>query len=259
MIEAFITVRLLDVIDIVLVAYIMYRIYLLIRGTAAINIFIGIFSVYLLWLISKALNMQLLGSILGQIIGVGVIALIIVFQQEIRRFLLFIGNQYFPNSKFSFDNVFFGSLRTSDVKIRSIVKSCINMSNRKIGALIVIAKKSQLTMYTRTGDIINAETSSRLLETIFSKKSPMHDGAVIIIRDKIYAARCILPVSENIYLPPYLGMRHRAGVGITENTDAFAIIVSEETGSISVAREGKLNGNISSKDLMRILEEQFGA
>ncbi len=258
MVEAFITLRLLDVIDIVLVAFIMYRIYLLIRGTAAINIFIGIFSVYLLWLIAQALNMQLLGSILGQIIGVGVIALIIVFQQEIRRFLLFIGNQYFPNNKFSVDNVFFGPSRTTDVKIRSIVKACINMSNHKIGVLIVIARKSQLTMYTRTGDIINAETSSRLLESIFSKTSPMHDGAAIIIRDKLYAARCALPVSENIYLPPYLGMRHRAGVGVTENTDAFVIIVSEETGGISVASEGKLKEGINSKELMRILEEQFG-
>lgn len=258
MLPGFISIRILDVIDILLVAYLLYRIYMLIKGTVAINIFIGIFSFYLFWLVVKTLNMELLGSILGKVIGVGVIALIIVFQQEIRRFLLMIGNQYFTNRTFSLEKIVSFNIRsTTDIKARAIVRGCTNMADTYLGALIVIARKSQLRMYAETGDIINADTSNRLLESIFVEESPLHDGAVIVIGNKIHAARCILPVSANVNLPPYFGMRHRAAIGITESTDAFVIVVSEERGEISVAEAGKIQTNISSRQLMNMLEEKF--
>jgi diadenylate cyclase len=258
MTDLFIKIRILDVIDILLVAYLMFQVFLLIRGTAAMNIFIGILSVYLLWIIVKALNMQLLGSILGQVIGVGVIALIVVFQQEIRRFLIYIGNQYFNRNRFSFEKVFpVAFAGTPPIKIKSILKACINMARTKTGALIVIGRKSELSVYSETGDILEATTSSRLLESIFNKNSPLHDGAVIIIQDRIIAARCILPVSENPNLPPDYGLRHRAALGMAENTDSLVIIVSEQTGSISIAEYGKIRANIDPKELSFKLEEEF--
>jgi len=259
MIDLFIKIRILDVIDILLVAYLMFQVYLLIRGTVAMNIFIGILSVYLLWIIVKALNMQLLGSILGQVIGVGVIALIVVFQQEIRRFLIYIGNQYFSRNRFSFEKVFPGAFTgTPPVRIKSIVKACINMAKTKTGALIVIGRKSELSVYSETGDILEASTSSRLIESVFNKNSPLHDGAVIIVNDRIVAARCVLPVSENPNLPPDYGLRHRAALGMAENTDSLIIIVSEQTGFISIAENGKIRANIDPKELSFKLEEEFG-
>jgi uncharacterized protein (TIGR00159 family) len=258
MTELFIKIRILDVIDILLVAFIMFQVYLLIRGTAAMNIFIGILSVYLLWIIVKALNMQLLGSILGQVIGVGVIALIVVFQQEIRRFLIFIGNRYLTRNRLTFEKVFpvvFGG--QPNIKIKSIIKACMNMAKSKTGALIVLGRKSELSVFAETGDIVDANTSSRLLESIFSKNSPLHDGAVIIINDRIAAARCVLPVSENLNLPPNFGLRHKAGLGMSEQTDSIVIIVSEETGSMSLAEHGSIYSDIDLKDLSRILEREF--
>ena len=173
MITAFITVRFLDILDIILVAFLLYQFYNLIKGTVAINIFIGIFALYLLWLVVRALNMELLGSILGQVIGVGVIALIIVFQQEIRRFLLVIGSRYISNYSFSFSNIF--SLKAKPkprVRISEIVKACTDMSAFKTGALITIVRGDNLDNTAKTGIIINADTSSRLLESIFFKNKP---------------------------------------------------------------------------------------
>ncbi|HAF28885.1 MAG TPA: TIGR00159 family protein [Bacteroidales bacterium] len=258
MLTVFITIRFLDILDIFLVAFLLYQIYNLIRGTTAINIFIAIFLLYLLWLIVKALNMDLLSSILGQVIGVGVIALIIVFQQEIRRFLLIISTRYLSNRKFSFDKLFsFGEKETSEVDIDSIVSACSNMSSFKTGALIAISKSSDLLSFIRTGDIINADTSSRLLESIFFKNSPLHDGAVIIKKDRISAARCILPTTERINLPAHFGMRHRAALGITEKTDAVVVVVSEETGAISFAKHDSIETNIGPNRLRQILEKEF--
>lgn len=258
MLTAFITIRFLDILDILLVAFLLYQIYKLIRGTTAINIFIAIFSLYLLWLIVKALNMHLLSSILGQVIGVGVIALIIVFQQEIRRFLLIISTRYITNRKFSFEKLFaFGEKEVSEVNIDSIVSACSNMSAFKTGALIAISKRSDLLSFVRTGDTINADTSSRLLESIFFKNSPLHDGAVIIKKDRIAAARCILPTTERINLPAHFGMRHRAALGIAEKTDAVVVIVSEETGAISLAKHESIETNIGPNRLRQILEKEF--
>ncbi len=259
MLHAFITIRVLDIIDILLVAYLMYQVFLLIRGTVAMNIFIGILSVYLVWIIVKALEMQLLGTILGQIIGVGVIALIIVFQQEVRRFLIYIGTQYFSRNRLTLERVIPINLaQQSKVRIKSVIKAVINMAKSRTGALIVLSKKSELTVYAETGDLLYANTTSRLIESIFNKQSPLHDGAVIISGDKVVAARCVLPVSENLNLPPNYGMRHRAALGMTENTDSMVIVVSEETGKISIAENGKLQNDLDPKDLMSKLELDFG-
>lgn len=259
MLHAFITIRILDIIDVLLVAYLMYQVYLLIRGTVAMNIFIGILSVYLVWIIVKALEMQLLGTILGQVIGVGVIALIIVFQQEVRRFLIFIGNQYFNRNRLTLEKVIPIYLKPEPkVRIKSVIKAVINMAKSKTGALIAISKRSDLTVFVETGDILNANTTSRLIESIFNKNSPLHDGAIIINGEKIIAARCVLPVSENFNLPPDYGMRHRAALGMSENTDTLIIVVSEETGKISTADSGKLRHDLDPKELMSQLELNFG-
>ncbi|MEA3317521.1 MAG: diadenylate cyclase CdaA [Bacteroidota bacterium] len=256
----FITIRFLDILDILLVAFLLYYLYNLIKGTAAINIFVAIFSLYMLWHIVKALNMQLISGILGQVIGVGVIALIIVFQQEIRRFLLILGTRYIANNKFSLDNLFsFNTKPKHRIKINSIVNACINMSAFKTGALIVIANKSTLTEYAKTGDILNADTSSRLLESIFFKNSPLHDGAAIIRKDKIYSARCILPTSERMDISPRFGMRHRAALGVTERTDAIVVVVSEETGAISFVNRGSIENNIGPNRLRQLLDNEFNS
>ncbi len=254
----FITIRILDVFDIILTALLFYQVYRLIKGTIAINIFIGIFAVYLVWLLVRALNMQLLGSILGQFIGVGVIALIIVFQQEIRRFLILIGTRYISNRTFSIEKLF-SSVSGSRPKIRvsSLIKSIKKLSERKTGALIVIARQSELETYSQTGDTLDAVTSSRLLESIFCRESPLHDGAVIIVGDKINAARCVLPVSENINIPPQYGMRHRAALGMSEQTDAAVVVISEETGGISLADGGQLIPNLNIREVSEYLEREF--
>jgi diadenylate cyclase len=258
MLSAFIQIRIIDVIDILLVAILMYQVYMLIRGTVAFNIFIAVISIWLLYVIVNMLKMKLLSSILGAIIGGGAIALIILFQQEIRRFLIFVGTKYFPNRKITFHNL----LRRDDslierVNIDSIQKACVNLAGSYTGALLVIARTTSLDIYVETGDIINAKTSSRLLESIFAKNSPLHDGAVIIENDLIVAARCVLPFTVQTNLPPMYGMRHRAGLGISENTDAFVIIVSEERGDISIAEQGKLTSGIGEKELLQILKKEF--
>lgn len=255
--ELFIQVRFLDVIDILLVSYLLYQLYMLIRGTVALNIFIAIALFYITWLVVKALNMQLLGNIIGQVISVGMIALIIVFQQEIRRFLVFVGTTYLSKT-LSLNKAFSLNLQEQrNVKIKSIANACKRMSESNTGALIVLTRRSRLDLYAQTGEILNATTSTRLLESIFFKNSPLHDGAVIIYDDKVHAARCVLPVSDNLTIPGDHGMRHRAALGITEHTDAMAIVVSEETGEISVADAGTIRTNITKEELMQILEKEF--
>jgi uncharacterized protein (TIGR00159 family) len=230
---------------------------MLIRGTVAINIFIALFSIYLFWLLVKALNMQLLSSILGQFIGVGVIALIIVFQQEIRRFLLLIGTRYMSR-KFSLQNLItYGRDSLAFVQTKSIARACVNMSKSKTGALIVIARNSALELYAEMGEIINANTTATLIESIFFKNNPLHDGAMIIIGDKIFAAKCMLPMSQNTQLPASFGMRHRAGLGMTEHNDSLVIIVSEETGQVAIAEYGRLMINITLKELLKKLDREF--
>lgn len=256
MTQLFIQIRFLDIVDVLLVSYLMYQLYVLIRGTVALNIFIVIFILYASWLLVKALNMELISSILGQVIGVGAIALIIVFQQEIRRFLIFAGTRYLSRT-LSLNKAFSVMQEQKNVKIKSIANACIRMSESKTGALIIITRNSKLDIYAQTGEIINADTSTRLLESIFFKNSALHDGAVLITNERIHAARCVLPVSDNPNIPDGLGLRHRAAVGITEYTDAFAVVVSEETGEIAIADGGTLSNNLSKEDLLQILEKEF--
>jgi uncharacterized protein (TIGR00159 family) len=259
----FFGIRILDILDILLVAFLCYQLYKLIRGTVAINIFLGILSLYLLWFVVDALKMELLSTILGQVLGVGVLALFIVFQQEIRKFLLMIGTQYLsPNSKFSIRSLFFRRHEKkgrSEVDIDAVVKAARNMSDSRTGALIVIQRKTSLAPYEETGDIIDAKTSNRLIENIFFKNSPLHDGALIIVRDHIRAARCVLPSTDNTNLPAQYGMRHRAALGVTENSDAVVVVVSEETGSIAFAEAGSIKPGITSTGLRQLLEDALGS
>lgn len=246
----------IDIVDIFLVALLFYQLYRLVRGTAAMNIFAAIIALYFLWLLVKELRMELFSLIIGQVMGVGMIALVVVFQQEIRRFLLHLGSR-FASGKSPFHRLFFFTDKssTSTESIISIVGACQRMSKSKTGALIVLARRSPLDLYSETGDRIDAKVSSRLLENIFFKNSPLHDGAVIIQNERIHSARCVLPSTDNPKVPAYLGMRHRAAMGITEHTDALVVVVSEERGSISLVKEGAIEYDISPTTLEARLTE----
>lgn len=259
MIHAFITVRILDVIDILLVAFLLYKLYLAIKGTAAFNIFLGIFFFYIAWIVVKGLNMELMGNIMGQVIAAGVLALVVVFQQEIRKFFLLIGTKYnLLNKSLNIDILFNGnSHKISNQQIKKIVSACEIMSKAKTGALIVITNKAELREYIETGEVIDADVSVALIETIFFKNSPLHDGAMIIQGDTIKAARCVLPVSSRKMKNEKLGLRHRAALGMSQATDAQIIIVSEETGRISYAFNGKLKEDVKAIELSKLIEETF--
>ena len=259
LLESFITINWIDIIDILLVALLIYQLYYLVKGTVAVNILIGIILFYILWLVVKGLNMQLFGSILGKFIDVGFIALLIVFQQELRRFLLFIGtSEIFTKGKLGkgFFDFKWQVAKTTELDINAIVKACKNMSENKTGALIIVTRNNELKFYANTGDAIDAKVSVRMIESIFYKNSPLHDGAIIISGNIIVAARCVLPVTENINFPAHLGMRHRAAVGITENTDALAIIVSEQTGEISFSQSAELKHALTPERLREILQKE---
>jgi len=248
-------IKVLDVLDIFLVAFILFQLYKLIRGTAALSIFIGIFFIYMFWLLVKALNMELVSALLVQVIGVGVIALIIVFQQEVRRFLLVIGNRYMTRRRFSFGKLFVSvnDKKSHPKEAEEIVRASESMASGKVGALIVLARKSSLDLYSEGGERLDAVISAELLETIFFKNSPLHDGAVLIEDGKIFAARCPLPITDQVSLPTHFGMRHRAAIGISEHTDALVIVVSEESGWITVAESGLTRENITPNELRQIL------
>jgi diadenylate cyclase len=255
-IHTFITIHFIDVVDVLLVAILIYQLYYLIKGTAAVNIFIGILLFYLLWILVRALNMQLFGSILSKFIDVGFIALLIVFQPELRRFLLFIGTSDLFTKGRIFD--FKWQMNTGQkMDINAIVKACKNMSESRTGAILILTKNNELKFYANTGDVIEAKVSVRMIESIFYKNSPLHDGALIVSGNEIVAARCVLPVTENNDFPAHLGMRHRAAVGITENTDALAVVVSEQTGEISFSKEGDLKHGITPERLRELLEKEF--
>lgn len=253
---SFVNFSYIDILDILMVTFILYQVYKLIKGTAALNIFIAIILFYVIYLLVRALKMELMSMILGQFIGVGMIALIILFQQEIRRFLLHVGTNYINRSRNSILRRFFSgknNVKSRTVMAQMIAEACSNMAEKNTGALIVIGRTSSLQIYVETGDIIDAQMSARLLENIFFKNAPLHDGAVVILNNKIYAARCVLPSSENMDIPAYFGMRHRAALGITEATDAVAVVVSEETGRISYVENGKIENNITPERLRELI------
>jgi len=231
---------------------------MLIRGTIAINIFTGILIILFLWQIVSALKMDLLNTIIGQFIGVGFIALIVVFQQEIRRFLLVLGTNDFFQRKTIFDSFLKKATLNFQYKdVESVVYACSNMSAAKTGALIVMTDHTQLKSVIQSGDIINADLSSRLLENIFFKNSPLHDGAVIIQDSKILAARCILPITKSTSVPASMGMRHRAAIGITEEANVLVAVVSEETGHISAFKSGQEFVDIDAATLKNLVADYF--
>lgn len=252
------TFRIVDFVDILLFAILLFEIYNLVKGTAAIRIFIGIIAVYLIWKVVQALQMQLLTEILGQFISVGVIALIVVFQPEIRQFLLLLGNtKIIRNQSRRFLFWRFKVNNPVNLSIDQIVLACQRMAETRTGALIVITQQNELAPYLATGQPVEANVSQALLETIFFKNSPLHDGAVVITGEKIKAARCILPVSSRETIPAYCGLRHRAAVGITERSDSVAIVVSEEKGTISYVHEGQLHLRVTPSELANFLEGLF--
>lgn len=252
----FINFSFLDLIDIVLVAFLLYQLYRLIKDTVAINVLIGVAAIYLVWKLVEALGMELLSEILGQFIGVGVIALVIVFQQEIRRFLLMIGSTNFTRRKamMRFWRMQ-GSEDVQEIDYSELLKACEAMAKTKTGALIVIEGDSKLGFYASTGTAIGAQISSNLLESIFNKNSPLHDGAVIISGSKIVAAGCILPLTEKTNLPSRFGLRHRAAMGISEKANALAIVVSEETGEISAVRNDSFQHKLNLEQLKQSLND----
>jgi len=258
----FITIRVLDVVDILLVALLLYQMYRIIKGTIAFSIFIGFFLVYLGWLVIKAMNLELLSTLMGQFLGVGVLLLVVVFHPEIRRFFLLIGTNYQSKGRFGLDKLFASEKikPATNQHVKEIVRACEDMARTKTGALIVIPRKSELKDIIRSGEKMNARISSALIETIFFKNTPLHDGAAVIVGSKIAAARCILPITERHDIDPNLGLRHRAAIGVTEVTDAVAIVVSEETGNISIASHGELMHKISivqlTTELEKIIEEE---
>ena len=242
-----------DFIDVLLVALLLYYLFRLVKISGLRPLFFGILVFLLTWIpVSRIFNMALLGPILDQFVSVGLFLLVILFQDEIRRFLMSLGSKrgwnfisriFFPNDRQKKDNS----------HLTAIVLACMNMSKTSTGALIAIQGDIHLGLYEQTGEIVNAEVSSRLIENIFFKNSPLHDGAMIVVGNRIKAAGCILPISQNPNIPTHLGLRHRAGLGISQETDARVIIVSEERGKISFASKGRLKMNISPEDLQRLL------
>ena len=252
MIDLFIQVRVFDIIDIILVAALFFGLYRLLKGTSAMSIFIGIVALFLIWQLVKFLQMEMLTAILGAFVSVGFIALIIIFQPEIRRFLFTIGAQA-QEGKLTRKFKFLKVRSNVDLDIDALTKACINMSDIKQGALILLTRKNNLDDIVSTGVVVNADISNPLIENIFFKNSPLHDGALIISGSKIKSAGCILPVSHDTNIPRYLGLRHRSAKGISQASDAIAIVVSEETGRISYAHKGELHLNLSSTDLEHAL------
>ncbi|MEO0404010.1 MAG: diadenylate cyclase CdaA [Bacteroidota bacterium] len=247
----------IDIVDVLLVGFIIYQLYQLTKGTSAIKIFLGLFVIYLVWKIVDALQMNLLGEILGQLMGVGVIAVIIVFQQELRQFLLFIGNRdVFRNRKTSgFLQRFLPKRNHEALIIKPIIQAVELMAASKTGALILIQQNSPLEGIVQSGRELDAKISTALIQSVFFKNSPMHDGAMIIRKNRIHLAGAVLPVSQREDLPLELGMRHRAALGVSEQTDAAVIVVSEETGKISFTKAGEIMRNVSSDQLQSLLEK----
>ena len=249
-----------DIIDIVLVALMLYYCYRLMKESRSLNVFIGIMVFIVTWLfVSQILEMRLLGSIMDKLVSVGVLVIIIIFQDEIRKFLYNLGAHQRVRSLVKvFKNDDKSSERSTDKEtIIPIVMACMNMARRKVGALIVIERNIPLDDIVATGDVIDAAINQRLIENIFFKNSPLHDGAMVIARKRIKAAGCILPVSHNVDIPKELGLRHRAAMGISQERDAIAVVCSEETGRISVAVKGNFQLRLSAEELESILTKEM--
>lgn len=254
MLFSFLDVRLVDIVDIVVSAYLMYAVYKLIKGTMAASIVMSILAFLVFWVVVRALGMSMLSAVMGSFVNIGLLALIVIFQQEIRTFLVMLSTRHTIFKRFGFDKVI--SEEGDNAQFPgAIVKSCESMAQTKTGALIVVARNVGLKDYIDTGDPISAQFSQQLIETIFFKNTPLHDGAMIVDKHHILAAGCILPVSKNMSLPKSFGLRHRSAVGITEVTDAVSIVVSEETGGISVFERGERKTIESASELFEFLKK----
>ncbi len=229
-----------DIIDVILVALLLYYVYKLVKGTVAINIFIGIIIIYLVWKLTSFLEMELLTGIFGGFMKVGIIALIVVFQPEIRKFLLMVGSTNFNRRRKFLQQFKFLKTETSDeTNVDAIISACSKMSMSKTGALIVFERNNNLDFLSSSGDEMNIKVTQPIIESIFFKNSPLHDGAIIVSNNIVKATRVILPVNNEKSIPQRFGLRHRAAIGISEKTDALALVVSEETGSISYFKDGE--------------------
>lgn len=252
----FLNVGWADLIDILLVALVLYQVYKLIRGSIAVNIFLGIIAIYFAYLLVRAARMELLSTLLGQFMGVGVLAMIVLFQPEIRKFLLVIGRgtEFSPGGFLRSLSNWRGHAETG-FNLEEIMEAVKTLKATRTGALLVFSRDSELKFYAQTGDLLDAEVSRRLLISIFNKTSPLHDGAVILHNGRIRAARCVLPVSENDHLPPQFGLRHRSAVGMSELTDTLVLAVSEETGRLILARNGKVLRGLKLRQVERKIQE----
>ncbi len=242
-----------DLIDVLLVAFFLYQTYKLMKGSGTMALFSGVVSFLVVWiLVSQVLEMRLMGAILDKFISVGFLVLVILFQDEIRRFLLTLGSH--RGLKF-LANLFSKKNNHTDGHkfVAPVVLACMNMARKKTGALIVIQQDIDLSVYEHTGEMFVADVNARLIENIFFKNSPLHDGALIIADNRIKAAACILPVAQHAVMPKEMGLRHRSALGMSNETDALIVIVSEERGKISVAHKGKIEANITAEDLQQIL------
>lgn len=244
-----------DVIDIIIIAVMLFYIYKMMKSSGTLSLFYGVLIFFVLWILaSEIFNMRLTGSILDKFMGIGLIVLVVIFQDQIKRFLIDIGSH--GRMKY-FRKLFKHETMEQNMRkeITAVVYSCMSMSKTKTGALIVFQRKMPLTNYEETGDRIDADVNVRLIENIFFKNSPLHDGAMIIADGKIVSVGCILPVSHNMDIPKELGLRHRAALGMSQATDAVCVIVSEETGNISVAADGEFHIKLSAQDLDHVLSQ----
>ena len=255
----FIDITFIDVLDILMVGLLIYWLIRVVRGTSAVNIFLGILLLYVIWIASRALGMKLLSFILGQVLGVGVVALLVIFQPEIRRFLLRISSSTTAAQKGVFKKLFrharSGGMASRELE--ELTAACRTMSETKTGALIVLRHGAALGEIIDTGDEIDARISRRLIENIFFKNTPLHDGAMILSEDRILAARCTLPITQRQDIPAHYGMRHRAALGIAEVSDASVIVVSEETGNISFVQENQIRTMGSITELRLAIEKSY--
>lgn len=256
----FLNITWINAIDIALVAILIYYIYSLIRNTLAVNLVLGMVIIVLVYYIVKGLHMELLEAIINKFMSVGILALVIIFQPEIRRFLLHLGKSTFLQKNKAWWGYLFGSKSAEQnnlLRIKPIIDACKSMKKSRTGALMVFVKYYDDEFFTNSCEIIDSKISKRLLESIFQKHSPLHDGAVVISENKIKSASCILPLTDNNKLPAQFGLRHRAGIGVSEATDAVAVIISEETGEIAYAKQGRVRMNVSFGELEKLLNKDF--
>ncbi|GHE66759.1 diadenylate cyclase CdaA [Roseivirga thermotolerans] len=247
----FLDIRWIDILDILLVSVLLYQVYKLLKGSVAVRVLIGFLVLYLAYLVVRAAEMELLAGILGQFMGVGVLAAIIIFSQEIRKFLIVLGKTTFRKDGLIQTVMIWKRKEAREpFNITPIIEAAKSLSSTNTGALMVFSRNSELKFYADSGDRLDAVLSKRLLISIFNKHSPLHDGAIIIYEGKILAARCILPVSERD-LPANFGMRHRAALGMSEATDSLILAVSEETGQISIIRNGYIDSNLSIPEIRK--------